>query len=458
MPVNIYAATAIDYTIIKSVNLREGAGTQYKKLRVLSPGQQIQVIGRSSDGIWLRISEKGKPLGYIHKNFAVLSSSSAARTPKKGVTSTGSYIDNLLRGKKPYAVKKPQRQQGVDSMLSGLNEEIEMAKMEREIEAEIRAEKARLAREQRLINEQRRMEERSLRRELEREREKAAEEERERQEAEERAEREQRRRYAEREERHHDREMQRNWEQYWSRKNREADQFGKELQRDQAKFNQAYRYAQSENSRRQQEYEETQRQAYTDRYNAKNSSSRSSYDQKMAVIQRESERKQKALEEKKRQLDKKYAQLKKEHTQKSAKSDAKEAQYQKNKQALLERENKQKAQKLKIAEKRIANHKKQQDQQRLLNEIKSGTRLAAKNCFGEYHVSGSLPKTASSVCIDVEFRYWCNNSPTAKRSGILKNFVGEMAGCFGDTVEIERLSCKARDITVGVSNVKICGT
>ncbi|GAB1422734.1 hypothetical protein MASR2M15_29730 [Anaerolineales bacterium] len=50
---------------LKSVNVREGPGTQYRALWALNPGTGVLVLGQSSDGEWINIRMENNDEGWI---------------------------------------------------------------------------------------------------------------------------------------------------------------------------------------------------------------------------------------------------------------------------------------------------------------------------------------------------------------------------------------------------------
>lgn len=95
-----------------------------------------------------------------------------------------------------------------------------------------------------------------------------------------------------------------------------------------------------------------------------------------------------------------------------------------------------------------------------LKKLASGTRLVAKNCYGEQHVMGALPRIKPELvgCIDMHYRAYCpgTSSPVVYR-GLIDTMVGMGTGCFGDTSKIEpKLACKAEEIRVEVAEARRC--
>lgn len=94
-----------------------------------------------------------------------------------------------------------------------------------------------------------------------------------------------------------------------------------------------------------------------------------------------------------------------------------------------------------------------------LRAVQSGIRLGVKNCYGQYEVGGTLPKIKPEVvsCIDVYYRARCEGS-AANYGGVIKNFTGFDAGCFGDTATISpKPDCPVSQVHVSVDEVRKCG-
>ncbi|WP_426195296.1 hypothetical protein [Massilia sp. DWR3-1-1] len=91
----------------------------------------------------------------------------------------------------------------------------------------------------------------------------------------------------------------------------------------------------------------------------------------------------------------------------------------------------------------------------------SGIRLVATKCpdgAGHYYATGSAPRVkepGGSACIDVQYEASCpDNRPPSR--GVAKTFVG-MAGCFGDTYQIEpKPDCDVKNVRVRVVGVQSC--
>ncbi|WP_157959206.1 hypothetical protein [Marinomonas shanghaiensis] len=94
-----------------------------------------------------------------------------------------------------------------------------------------------------------------------------------------------------------------------------------------------------------------------------------------------------------------------------------------------------------------------------LNSLASGTRLGGKDCFGENHVLGSLPNIQPKMvsCVDVKFTIQCPSSPVVEHQGVMKNMIGTIAGCFGDTTRVpDTISCPADKFIVQVTSAERC--
>jgi hypothetical protein len=112
------------------------------------------------------------------------------------------------------------------------------------------------------------------------------------------------------------------------------------------------------------------------------------------------------------------------------------------------------------AEKKAEAEAKARAEEDYLQRLAAGTRMGAKNCYGEQHVMGAMPsiKPRPVSCIDMHFRAYCQGShPSGAYQGVLKNMVSMGTGCFGDTVQIKpKLACKAEDIRVEVTQARPC--
>ncbi len=105
-------------------------------------------------------------------------------------------------------------------------------------------------------------------------------------------------------------------------------------------------------------------------------------------------------------------------------------------------------------EQRIADERRKE--QETLEQLRSGIRLGAANCYGETHVGGKLPKgVKGSMCINVRFTAYCPGDGVGIR-GEAKNFIGFDVGCFGDTTRIQTPTCKPKDLRVEVDDVVKC--
>ena len=71
-----------------SVNVREGAGTNTKKLGTAPKGATYKYLGMSSDGNWYKIQYTSSQVAYIHKNYIRLNSSSTTPDTPTGKTAT----------------------------------------------------------------------------------------------------------------------------------------------------------------------------------------------------------------------------------------------------------------------------------------------------------------------------------------------------------------------------------
>jgi len=103
-----------------------------------------------------------------------------------------------------------------------------------------------------------------------------------------------------------------------------------------------------------------------------------------------------------------------------------------------------------------------QQRSEALSELRSGTRLAARSCYGETRIVGTLPakaKARAGGCIDISYIAQCpdQRGPTGIR-GTLRNFVGAASDCFmGDAVALpSRAACTADNLRVTVVEVNAC--
>ncbi len=436
-----------------SLNFKNKSDYKYFRGFINKLHDNVKVIEKTDDGKWLKIVDieynKIKVLGYSRsENFKLIKRGIKTKSTNK--SSTASYMDNLLRGEtsKSQPINNANKGSGnLDSMLRGLGEEIEVATLEREIEAEMLADQKKLEQQQAQIDLELRSEKRRLRREQILAEEAAEEQEEQRlKEGEEAAEenrRNRRRRQAAREDRE-DTQRRKEWAAHLGDTADELLQQNQRIMRDTDQaFETSKKIKQQQDRSAQEDYNRKQRTSYAERTSDNNSD----YNDKLTRLQQNSNAKKKALEEKKRRLNAQYEKRRAALEKKTAAENKRE-------DDLLNRQkqlaaDKQTKQVTSINERASDN---------VLNDIKNGTRLAAKNCFGQYHVSGHRPKVKNSPsCIDVHFQYWCEGSPAFKRSGILDKFVGLSAGCFGDIAEIEKINCKPKDIVVKVSRVTECG-
>ncbi|HIV68114.1 MAG TPA: SH3 domain-containing protein [Candidatus Butyricicoccus stercorigallinarum] len=96
-------ALAANVTATTSVNVRAGAGNQYKVVTVLSKGQVVTKTG--SSGNWIKVNANGKT-GYVYKKFLTDGgSSSSTSTPSKPSTSKPSTSTPSSSGSKTYMGK-----------------------------------------------------------------------------------------------------------------------------------------------------------------------------------------------------------------------------------------------------------------------------------------------------------------------------------------------------------------
>lgn len=98
-----------------------------------------------------------------------------------------------------------------------------------------------------------------------------------------------------------------------------------------------------------------------------------------------------------------------------------------------------------------------QAEEQYLARVAEGTQLAATKCpdgEGKYYATGTRPNIKPEVvsCVDVHFKAYCPGS-TQYSSGIARNFIG-MAGCFGDTYDIDpKPACKVDQVRIDVVKV-----
>ncbi|CAM3947835.1 hypothetical protein CCOS865_04377 [Pseudomonas reidholzensis] len=121
--------------------------------------------------------------------------------------------------------------------------------------------------------------------------------------------------------------------------------------------------------------------------------------------------------------------------------------------------------KAKAAEARAAQKlAKQQEEDRAkqdyLRQTTKQTKLAAITCFGpHYYVVGIRPRIKPELhsCVDVSFRASCPGGGTSAQ-GVISNFLGASTDCFmGDTVEMEKLDCPAKEVQVQALETRPCG-
>ena len=105
--------------------------------------------------------------------------------------------------------------------------------------------------------------------------------------------------------------------------------------------------------------------------------------------------------------------------------------------------------------------KEQEEANRLafLGQLKSGVRLAARNCFGENHVFGVLPSIQPKLvsCVNVHFTVQCPSSNVIQQRGVLNNMVSNTGGCYRDTVQVPKnISCPVEQFVVKATSVVGC--
>jgi hypothetical protein len=94
-----------------------------------------------------------------------------------------------------------------------------------------------------------------------------------------------------------------------------------------------------------------------------------------------------------------------------------------------------------------------------LGSLKAGTRLAARNCFGESHVYGVLPSIQPRLvsCVNVSFTVQCPASSVVQYRGVLNNMISNTGGCYGDTVQVPNsISCPVDQFVVRATSVEGC--
>lgn len=196
---------------------------------------------------------------------------------------------------------------------------------------------------------------------------------------------------------------------------------------------------QAEKRRQQAEQQERERQAARQAAEARNAQVASAQ-----RAQADNAQRQRAEEERQRQERERQAQQAREDAERKARQEAE-------RQERLARE-----QAAREAALREQQEKKAAEEQ-YLRDVANGTRLGVKNCFGEYHVGGALPKIKEVVsCIDVHYEYWCDGS-MERNSGVLKNFTGFDVGCFGDTAQLPvKPACDAKQVNARATSANRC--
>jgi hypothetical protein len=111
----------------------------------------------------------------------------------------------------------------------------------------------------------------------------------------------------------------------------------------------------------------------------------------------------------------------------------------------------------KAAAKKAEQEAQEQAKLEYLRQITQQTRMGAMNCYGEYHVVSNRPqpKPELVVCVDIRFRASCPDGRSAVE-GVAKNVVGMGTGCFGDTTQIQKLDCDAKEIRVQALESRSC--
>ena len=183
--------------------------------------------------------------------------------------------------------------------------------------------------------------------------------------------------------------------------------------------------------------------------NKKNYSNSSSYKSQNTYSQNDYNKK---YEQKKRELEKQKIE-EQSKKQKELKLKKREEEIKKKK---LQRERLKKEKELKRKEEK---QRKEREKQQYLTKLKNTIKLAAKNCYGEHHVGGIIPKYSPRPvsCIDVSFMATCKNDYTQRAKGVMETMVSNAGGCFGDTKQVSpKLGCKAEDYVVKVTNVTSC--
>lgn len=82
-------------SITWGVNLREGAGSSFSKIRMLSKGEQVTIVGFAANG-WLQVKDQKGNVGYISndKKYTEVAAQSNVATPTTPSTSTNSGSSN----------------------------------------------------------------------------------------------------------------------------------------------------------------------------------------------------------------------------------------------------------------------------------------------------------------------------------------------------------------------------
>lgn len=174
--------------------------------------------------------------------------------------------------------------------------------------------------------------------------------------------------------------------------------------------------------------------------------------------QTEREKNLKAQEQKKLEQQKAYeVKLAKEQREREEEEKQREIQLTNEKREKERQAEKERKEREQLAQKQ----REEQERNNYLTNVKNSLRLKAVNCYGNNYAVGQIPKglgLSKHGGINVHYRASCPGG--GRYNGISKNFIGMMAGCFGDTnshdgglIPKEVLSCKAEDMTVDVTNV-----
>ncbi|MDY6922063.1 MAG: hypothetical protein SV765_17835, partial [Pseudomonadota bacterium] len=94
-----------------------------------------------------------------------------------------------------------------------------------------------------------------------------------------------------------------------------------------------------------------------------------------------------------------------------------------------------------------------------LAQLRQGTRLGGKTCYGEKHVLGVLPqiRPREVACVDVHFSVRCPGDQGPRHRGVMDTMVSNAGGCFGDTTEVPKdIGCAAEAFQVQVEQVVPC--